>query len=141
MIRRGTFLCVEELEQAIYQWLAHWNQKPQPFVWKATRLAEILDRPASLWINSDHTKGPGYYDCMSEAEAFTLDTSLMLIEPETFSVEVGPHYYTGKRTWRAGFAYDGTNYNVSLTDPIAANKYAADGSYPLNDVYACVSLT
>lgn len=40
MIRRGTFLCVEELEQAIYQWLAHWNQKPQPFVWKAT--ADII---------------------------------------------------------------------------------------------------
>jgi transposase len=36
MIRRGTFLGVGELEQAIYRWLAHWNQKPQPFVWKAT---------------------------------------------------------------------------------------------------------
>jgi transposase len=43
MIRRGTFLCVEELEQAIYQWLAHWNQKPQPFVWKATADV-ILDK-------------------------------------------------------------------------------------------------
>ena len=35
MIRRGTFPCVEELERAIYRWLAHWNQKPPPFVWKA----------------------------------------------------------------------------------------------------------
>ena len=43
MIRRGTFLCVEELEQAIYQWLANWNQKPQPFVWKATADV-ILDK-------------------------------------------------------------------------------------------------
>jgi transposase len=43
MIRRGTFLCVEELERAIYQWLAHWNQKPQPFVWKATADV-ILDK-------------------------------------------------------------------------------------------------
>jgi transposase len=43
MIRRGTFLCVEALEQAIYQWLAHWNQKPQPFVWKATADV-ILDK-------------------------------------------------------------------------------------------------
>jgi transposase/DNA-binding CsgD family transcriptional regulator len=43
MIRRGTFLCVDELERAIYQWLAHWNQEPQPFVWKATADV-ILDK-------------------------------------------------------------------------------------------------
>src|SRR5713101_3519659 len=43
MIRRGTFHCVEELERAIYQWLAHWNQKPQSFVWKATADV-ILDK-------------------------------------------------------------------------------------------------
>ena len=28
MIRRGTFHCVAELERAIYQWLANWNNKP-----------------------------------------------------------------------------------------------------------------
>lgn len=104
-------------------------------------LAEMIDRPASLWINSDHTKGPGSYDCMSETEAFTLDTSLVLIKPEKFSIEVGPHYYTGKRTWRADFDYKGTSYNVSLTDPIATGKYTTDGSYLLDNVYACVSLT
>jgi len=36
MIRRGTFHSAEELEQAIYQWLAHWNGAPTPFVWKAS---------------------------------------------------------------------------------------------------------
>lgn len=36
MIRRGTFRSVAELEQAIYQWLATWNESPRPFVWKAT---------------------------------------------------------------------------------------------------------
>jgi transposase len=36
MIRRGTFRSVAELEHAIYQWLATWNQEPQPFVWTAT---------------------------------------------------------------------------------------------------------
>lgn len=40
MIRRGTFHSVAELEHAIYQWLAKWNQKPQAFVWKAT--AEVI---------------------------------------------------------------------------------------------------
>src|SRR6516165_8529845 len=43
MIRRGTFLSVRELEQAIYEWLAKWNHDPQPFVWKATADV-ILDK-------------------------------------------------------------------------------------------------
>src|SRR6266404_2669488 len=43
MIRRGTFCSVPELEQAIYQWLATWNDKPKPFVWKATADV-ILDK-------------------------------------------------------------------------------------------------
>jgi transposase len=43
MIRRGTFYRVEELERAIYQWLANWNNEPQPFVWKATADV-ILDK-------------------------------------------------------------------------------------------------
>jgi transposase len=36
MIRRGTFHSVEELERAIYAWLATWNDAPKPFVWHAT---------------------------------------------------------------------------------------------------------
>jgi hypothetical protein len=43
MIRRGTFLCVGELERAIYQWLSDWNNEPQPFAWKATADV-ILDK-------------------------------------------------------------------------------------------------
>jgi transposase len=43
MIRRGTFRSVAELERAIYQWLANWNQEPQPFVWTATADV-ILDK-------------------------------------------------------------------------------------------------
>jgi len=43
VIRRGTFSSVEELESAIYAWLANWNNKPQPFVWKATADV-ILDK-------------------------------------------------------------------------------------------------
>src|SRR5438552_15015689 len=43
MIRRATFRSVAELERAIYAWLANWNNKPQPFVWKATADV-ILDK-------------------------------------------------------------------------------------------------
>ena len=40
MIRRGTFRSVQELERAIYQWLANWNNEPKPFIWTAT--ADII---------------------------------------------------------------------------------------------------
>jgi transposase len=43
MIRRGTFHSADELEQAIYKWLAHWNGAPNPFVWKASADV-ILDK-------------------------------------------------------------------------------------------------
>ena len=43
MIRRGTFHSVSELESAIYQWLATWNNQPKPFVWRATADV-ILDK-------------------------------------------------------------------------------------------------
>ena len=39
-IRRGTFKSVRELEKAISEYLAAWNEKPKPFVWKAT--ADII---------------------------------------------------------------------------------------------------
>ena len=43
MIRRGTFRSVQDLEQAIYQWLATWNDNPKPFLWRATADV-ILDK-------------------------------------------------------------------------------------------------
>lgn len=43
LIRRGTFRSVAELERAIYQWLATWNNEPQAFVWTATA-DSILDK-------------------------------------------------------------------------------------------------
>ena len=39
-IRRGSFTSLKELEKVIYQYLATWNEKPSPFVWKAT--AEVI---------------------------------------------------------------------------------------------------
>lgn len=40
MNQHGTLRSVTELECAIYQWLANWNEEPRPFVWKAT--AEVI---------------------------------------------------------------------------------------------------
>ena len=35
-LRRGTFNSVAQLEEAIDVWVDHWNDDPQPFVWKKT---------------------------------------------------------------------------------------------------------
>src|SRR5215471_9962527 len=43
MIRRRTFRSITELERAIYQWFAKWNEEPRPFIWKATADV-ILDK-------------------------------------------------------------------------------------------------
>jgi transposase/DNA-binding CsgD family transcriptional regulator len=43
MIRRGTFRSVQELEAAIYQWLARWNENPHAFTWRASADV-ILDK-------------------------------------------------------------------------------------------------
>jgi transposase/transcriptional regulator with XRE-family HTH domain len=45
-IRRGSFRSVEDLEKAIAEFLAAWNQQPKPFVWTATvkSIVEKLSR-------------------------------------------------------------------------------------------------
>ena len=43
MIRRGTFHSANELENAIYKWLANWNGAPTAFAWKASADV-ILDK-------------------------------------------------------------------------------------------------
>ena len=35
-IRRGVFVSVEDLQKAIEEFLAAWNNDPKPFVWTAT---------------------------------------------------------------------------------------------------------
>jgi transposase len=42
-IRRGNFHSVDELEQAIQEYLTHHNQQPKPFVWTAS-VAKILEK-------------------------------------------------------------------------------------------------
>lgn len=70
-------------------------------------------------------------------------TILVLIRPESFSVEVGRNYWTGRKSFRGAFMYNGTYYNLSVTDPVARDAFGPkeEGQYPLNDVYLCVSLT
>ena len=42
-IRRGSFVSVPDLQQAIEEFLDAWNAKPKPFVWTAT-VEEIIKK-------------------------------------------------------------------------------------------------
>jgi hypothetical protein len=116
-----------------------WAKKGQ-FPWN--KLEAIRDRPASLWINSDSTSA-GTYDRISQAEASTVHDSLVLVRPEDFSVEVGRNYWTGRKSFRGAFRYNGTHHNLSVTDPVVRDAFGTkeEGHYPLTDVYLCISLT
>lgn len=76
-------------------------------------LEQLRDRPTSLWINSDHTNA-GYFDCISQAEVAKVRDSLVLIRPENFIVELGRNYWTGKKSYRGKFEYNGTHHNLSV---------------------------
>jgi hypothetical protein len=106
-----------------------------------TDLENLRDDPPGLWVNSDSTS-LGDNDCISPAEATDFAHSLLLIRPDDFSVVIGTNPWTGRRTYRADFDYKGGHYNMSSTDPRVRDRYGGTpGSYPLTDVYICVSLT
>ena len=50
-IRRGSFVSVPELQQAIDGFLSAWNTKPKPFVWTATveEIIKKIDRARPSW--------------------------------------------------------------------------------------------
>lgn len=106
------------------------------------QLEQLSDNPSTLWANDQHTK-EGSFDCVAPEHVSPSDGSLLLIRPENFAVEIARHYRDGKRTYRAGFDYNGTHYNLSLTDPFAFRAFARkpEGQYPLTNVYITVSLT
>ncbi len=48
-----------------------------------------------------------------------------------------------QESYRGKFEYRGAHYNLSVTDPVARDRFEAKqkGNYPLKDIYLCVSLT
>jgi hypothetical protein len=110
--------------------------------WEA--LAQLVDQPATLWVNSDSTSA-GTFNCISQAEATTLHDSLTLIRPDNFAIEVATHTWFGgaKRRYAGNFNYKGVYYSLNLTDPVARRAFATrgEGEYPLTEAYLCVSLT
>ncbi len=105
-------------------------------------LEQLRDKPPSLWTNNECSSS-GAHDRTSEADAAAARHSLVLIQPQNFSVRIGKNQWTGKRNYRGLFKYNGTSYNLSVTDPAVRSAFGLkdEGSYPLDPVYLCISLT
>jgi hypothetical protein len=104
-------------------------------------LAAISDDAPALWVNSQST-ALGHNDCISQDEAAEFTHSLLLLQPQGFSVEIGTNPWQQKTTYRADFRYKEVHYSLSVTDPRVREVYGnLPGGHPLADVYICVSLT
>ncbi|MBI4876852.1 MAG: hypothetical protein HY822_19620 [Acidobacteria bacterium] len=108
-------------------------------------LPALVETPGVLWLNEDSTHH-GTNDCVSQASAARLTSSLLLIKPQTLNVQVqteGGVFGPAKKRVRADFRYNGTVYNFVVTDPVAELAFLArgEGVFPLDSAYLCVSLT
>jgi len=74
-----------QTENHIIDTTRHWT-KVGVLPWH--ELAPMCDCPPSLWVNGNHTKTGGTNNCVSAEQASALRSSLLLIRPESFNVEV-----------------------------------------------------
>jgi len=108
-------------------------------------LQDGLDEPdGALWING-YSSTSGTNDRIPEGEAAALDSSLNLIVPERLHIWVGQpgiNFGNPKRQVRADFRFQGSSYNVVVTDPAVTREYFAgqNGTYAVPEAVICVSL-
>lgn len=119
----------------------YWAKKGRP-PWDEVK--NLIDTPDSLWSNGDSTYY-GVNDRVTVEQAATMTYSLLLIEPENPKISVqteGAEFGNPRRRVRANFTYQGVQYHLIVTDPVAERAFLAkpDGRYPLITTYLCVSL-
>jgi hypothetical protein len=56
-IRRGSFVSVPDLKQAIDEFMQAWNDSPKPFIWTAT-VSDIIEKIERARLKMEHIK-PG----------------------------------------------------------------------------------
>jgi hypothetical protein len=56
-IRRGSFLSVPDLKNAIEQFMDAWNENPKPFIWKAT-VEHIITKIDRVRAKAEQIKSP-----------------------------------------------------------------------------------
>ncbi len=117
-------------------------------------LPQLVDSVSgNLWINGNSSSN-GVNDQIPVADARNLRNSLLLIQPTSLTIIVHYERYKGRNPpdVRANFNYNGCNYSLKVTDPVAEGKYQRKGlidrdagkelpyRYAVDGVYLCVSL-
>jgi hypothetical protein len=85
-------------------------------------LQALADSPASLWTNG-YRSGGGLHDRIPELLAQKLTTSLALVQVDAFHYHVEPNPFKGNAlSVRGEFRYNGVDYSLKVTDPIAEDR-------------------
>ncbi len=108
-----------------------------------TDIRGAIDNIPCLWQNGCSSKG-GENDRMPIGQLCNVSSSLALIEPENFIIDVIRNPYKTYKPrgiqHRAVFNFQGISYNIVITDPLIEKEYCDIDRYPLADVLICVSL-
>ena len=107
-------------------------------------LSRLQDRRGPLWINGNSSYN-GLNDRIPLAQAIELRSSLKLIHVPSLELKVfapGEAFGNTKRRVQARFAFDGMDYWLWVTDPIAERQYLAesDGEYAVGEAYLTISI-
>lgn len=112
-----------------------------------SELPKVVDAvPDELWLNG-YSSYNGINDRIPEPEANRLESSLLLIQPDTLTISVeieGAEFDNGKRKVRAIFTHNNHQYKLAVTDPRIESHFLKneDGQYEVNvgEVYMCISI-
>lgn len=110
-------------------------------------LKDMCDNDCTtLWENG-YDSYSGKNDRIPMNEAVGIESSLLLIQPESIKLQVaveGREFQNPRRKVRAIFKFNGIKYILAVTDSDIEGKYLQkdDGDYVLNpaDIFLCISL-
>jgi hypothetical protein len=107
----------------------------------SAQISQLCDTVSILWINGYHSWN-GTNDRLPIALVEShINTSLLLIKPDTLSILVEKEVHHVKI--RANFYFNHQQYRFVVTDPNVESLYRfrGEGEYPITkDVYLCISL-
>jgi len=105
------------------------------------QISQLCDTVSTLWINGYHSWN-GFNDRLPiDLVEGHINTSLLLIKPDTLSIWVKKEVHHVKI--RANFYFNHQQYRFVVTDPKIESLYRfkGEGEYPITkDIYLCISL-
>ena len=121
--------------------------------WEAVERASWADIEAcidedveTIWKVGDSSR-LGKNDQISPRERQSIDSSLMLVRPANFVIQVANEHnpFDDTRDWkgRAKFDFNGVQYRFVVTDPVMRKTYVRrqrEAEYELQDVLICISM-